>query len=276
MSCSAKRNRQLGSCISTLVSSTNRIRPLDGSRRRRAPGLASPTGARAGATGRGGISTAGLVALAGRVGAARSRATVADSSPAARGSSDSAGASASAAFMAGALMLALDLRRARRRACSSSSRIVAGLAGGFGSGIDSGFPHCSQHLVDVAGHLEAAPFAQQGAGRSDQECRAFYAANLFAVHVLLLDDAVLGAELFVRIRDQLERQPELGLEAFVGADAVARGPDDGGAGGQEVVVAIAEVHRLRGAPRRVVLGIEIENHVATGMVGEVERAGSRF
>src|SRR5690606_40984132 len=71
-------------------------------------------------------------------------------------------------FPAAALTIALDLRRTRFRACSSSSRIVAGRAGGFGSGMGSGFPYRRQDLVDVARDLQATPLAQQDARRSEE------------------------------------------------------------------------------------------------------------
>src|SRR5690606_28517926 len=281
MSCSAKRKRQVGSCISTLVSSTKRMRPAV-SRRRRGPGRVSA----AMGAGRGGSRTAGRAgarrsAFASPAGAAAALRAgcgsrlVAGSSPAAMGSGGCA-AVASADFPAAALTIALDLRRTRFRACSSSSRIVAGRAGGFGSGMGSGFPYRRQDLVDVARDLQATPLAQQDARGAEQEGRALDSPHLLAVHVLEPDHAEEVAEGLVGIRDQLEGQAQLRLEALVGAQAVARHAEDAGARGGELVVAVAEVHGLGGAARGVVLRIEVEDQVAAGEVAEAHRACSRF
>src|SRR5690606_28609542 len=75
---------------------------------------------------------------------------------------------------------------------------------------------------------------------------------------------------------QLEGQVELRLEALVGADAVARHAEDARARRCELVVAVAEVHRLGGAAGRVVLRIEVEDQVAAGEVAEAHRACGRF
>ena len=60
--------------------------------------------------------------------------------------------------------------------------------------------HERQHLVDVAGHLDAAPFARELAVAVDDERAALDAAHLLAVHVLHPDDVELRAQLSRRRR----------------------------------------------------------------------------
>eukprot|EP00456_Euglypha_rotunda_P018201 TRINITY_DN1640_c0_g1_i9.p2 TRINITY_DN1640_c0_g1~~TRINITY_DN1640_c0_g1_i9.p2 ORF type:complete len:125 (-),score=21.69 TRINITY_DN1640_c0_g1_i9:78-452(-) len=73
-----------------------------------------------------------------------------------------------------------------------------------------------QHLVDMAGHLDAAPLLDQHAIGVDQEGAALDALDLLAVHDLVLDHAEHVAELFLGVGDQLERQFEVLLELEIG------------------------------------------------------------
>jgi hypothetical protein len=98
----------------------------------------------------------------------------------------------------------------------------------------------------------------------------------FAIHILLLDDTVQIAHGFVGVGDERERKLVLGLEVLVRLDRVARNTDHDGAGGQEVGVQVAEVLAFGGAARRVVLGIEIQDHRAALALLETDRADGAF
>jgi len=62
------------------------------------------------------------------------------------------------------------------------------------------------------------------------------------------------------IRQQPERQAVPGAEAAVRSHGVGAHPEDHGAGGFELRVMVAEAAGLGGAARRVVLGVEVEDH----------------
>jgi len=68
------------------------------------------------------------------------------------------------------------------------------------------------------------------------------------------------AQLFFGVGNQVERQLEVLAELFVRGHVVARHAKHHGAGLDEILVAVTELHRLRGATRRVILGIEVQDH----------------
>jgi hypothetical protein len=83
------------------------------------------------------------------------------------------------------------------------------------------------------------------------------------------------AQLFFGVRDQVEGQLEVLLELLVRVHVVARHAEHHGAGLDEVLVPVTELHGLGGATRRRVLRIEIEyNRTAhIGLRGELHAAG---
>ena len=122
-----------------------------------------------------------------------------------------------------------------------------------------------QHFFDVAGDRQAAPLGAQHAGAVDQEGAALDALHLLAVHDLVLDDAEHVAELLFGVGDQLERQLEVLLEAVVRRHVVARDAEQHGAGLDEFLVVIAELHRLGGATGRIVLRVEVQDDDLAGV-----------
>lgn len=140
-----------------------------------------------------------------------------------------------------------------------------------------------EHLFDVAGHLQAAPFLHQDAVGIDQESAALDALDLLAVHDLVLDHAEHVAHLLFGVGDQLERQFQLGLEVLVRLHVVAAHAEHHGAGLDEVLVLVAELHGLGGAAGGVVLGVKIKHylfseetaeiHSVSILVGALERWG---
>src|SRR6266571_4794224 len=78
-----------------------------------------------------------------------------------------------------------------------------------------------EHLLGVTGNLDSAPFAPENAVAVEHKGAAFDAADLLAVHVLHLHHAELLADLFVFVRQQLERKAHFGLEILVRLQAVS-------------------------------------------------------
>jgi len=115
------------------------------------------------------------------------------------------------------------------------------------------------------------------AGGVDEEGAALDALHLLAVHDLVLDDAEHVAELFLGVRDQLERQLEVLLEAVVRRHVVARDPEQHRAGPDEFLVMIAELHCLRGATGGIVLGVEVEDDdlAGVGLRTELDSSGGK-
>jgi hypothetical protein len=127
----------------------------------------------------------------------------------------------------------------------------------------------------MAGHFQAAPLLLEHAVGADQEGAALDALDLLAVHDLVLDHAEHVAHLLFGVGDQLERQFQLGLEVVVRLHVVARDAEHLGAGLDEVLVLVAELHGLGGAAGRVVLGVEIQNHrlAQVSLVADLDAAG---
>jgi hypothetical protein len=63
--------------------------------------------------------------------------------------------------------------------------------------------------------FDLAPFAGQAAFLVDQKGAALDTQHLYAVHVFGFNHVEQAAQAFVSIRDQFERQAELGFEVFV-------------------------------------------------------------
>ena len=128
----------------------------------------------------------------------------------------------------------------------------------------------------MARDLEATPFVLQDAVRPDEEGAALDALDLLAVHDLVLDHAEHVAHLFFGVRDEFEGQFELFLELVMRLHVVARHAKDSGAGLDEILVLVAELHRFCGAARGVVLGIKVQNQNLAKVrgVGDLDTAGS--
>src|SRR5687768_14291746 len=118
--------------------------------------------------------------------------------------------------------------------------------------------------------LDPAPFTHEHPFLVDDEGAALDAADFLPVHQLLLHDTELPADRLIRIRKQIEREPHLFLEALVGGERVARNAEHPGAGAPELRMEVAEVGALGGAAGRVVLGIEVQDHLGSAQSGELE------
>src|SRR5882672_1712876 len=114
-----------------------------------------------------------------------------------------------------------------------------------------------QGLLDVSGHLDAAPLLAQHALSVEQESAALDAAHRSPIHRLVLDDVKQTAQVFVRIRQQLERKIQLLLEPEVRLYAVARDADDLGPMPHKVRVRLRKILTLGGTTRCVVLRVKI-------------------
>src|SRR5450432_993281 len=285
MSCSSKRNSDVGSCISTLVSSTNSVAgPVPRGRRERSGRVIDAS-----------VGSAAAIVLAATGAAAGSALSLVSSS--------TAGATGSAPGWGRPVRLAdRDAAWASKSArLRKSARLAGGLGRGMGGSKRSGGGDPSggcdrkpgrrwatrrsraaarvawrsaglldrldglQHFLDVAGDREAAPLGAQDAAAVDQEGAALDALDLLAVHDLVLDHAEHVAELFFGVGDQLERQLEVLLEAIVRRHVVARDAEQHGAGLDEILVVVAKLHRFGGAARRVVLRVEVEDDDLAGI-----------
>src|SRR5262249_50309925 len=117
-----------------------------------------------------------------------------------------------------------------------------------------------QDLRRMPWNLNPPPLAGKLPVRCDQKRRPLDAPHLPAVHVLHLDHTKLLAQHLIRIRDQLERESQLCLEAFVRLETVTRDSDDNGTGFDESLVQISELAAFRRASRGVVLGVEVHDY----------------
>src|SRR3990172_1725743 len=131
-----------------------------------------------------------------------------------------------------------------------------------------------EYLHGVAGHLHTAPFAREPAFVTDHEGAALDAADFPAVQVLHLDDPELGTRLLVRVREQLERQLEFRLEVLVRLERIARDAADLAVRLEEFRVEVAKLHRLGGAARGAVLGIEVQDESFAASCAQAERAAA--
>jgi hypothetical protein len=67
------------------------------------------------------------------------------------------------------------------------------------------------------------------------------------------------AQLFFGVSDQLERKFKVVLELVMRGKVVSRDPINHCARFDEILVPVPELHGLGGAPRRSVLGVEVQN-----------------
>src|SRR3990170_5158863 len=151
-------------------------------------------------------------------------------------------------------------------AAISRSNVSAGESEGFNK---------VEYLHGVAGHLHTAPFAREPAFVADHEGAALDAADFPAVQVLHLDHPELGTRLLVRVREQLERQLEFRLEVLVRLERIARDAADLAVRLEEFRVEVAKLHRLGGAARGAVLGVEKKEEAVFARRRLARRAGPR-
>ena len=126
----------------------------------------------------------------------------------------------------------------------------------------------------MARHLDPAPFARQNPLLVEDEGAALDAADFLPVHVLHLHDTELRADRLVGVRQQLEREPHLRLEALVRLQRVARDAVDVGARLLEVLEGVAEIGSLLRAAGRVVAGVEVQDQLAAALARESEGAAA--
>src|SRR5262245_25695733 len=118
--------------------------------------------------------------------------------------------------------------------------------------------------------LDPAPFARQHPVGSDDEGAALDAADFLPVQVLQLHDFELLADRLIRVREQLEREPHLLLEALVRGERVSRYAEDRGARAPELAVQVAKIAAFGAAAGGVVLGIEVQDQRAPALGRERE------
>ena len=94
--------------------------------------------------------------------------------------------------------------------------------------------------------------------------------NLFAVHVLHLDDIEGTAQAFVRVGQEFKGELLFTLEVFMRFQAVARDAEDFGAQRLKFRVEFAEVLSFLCAAGRAVLGVEIEDDMAAAQFGGMD------
>ena len=126
----------------------------------------------------------------------------------------------------------------------------------------------------MARHLDPAPFARQHPLAVDNEGAALDTADFLPVQVLHLHDAELPADRLVGVRQQLERELHLRLEALVRLQRVARDAVDVGAGLLELLEGVAEIRALLRAAGSVVAGVEVQDQLVAAPVGESEGAAA--
>ena len=126
----------------------------------------------------------------------------------------------------------------------------------------------------MARHLDPAPFARQHPLLVENEGAALDAADFLPVHVLQLHDTELLADRLVGVRQQLEREPHLRLEALVRLQRVARDAVDVDARLLELAPGVAEIAALLRAAGRVVAGVEVQDQLASALVCEAEGAAA--
>jgi hypothetical protein len=75
----------------------------------------------------------------------------------------------------------------------------------------------------------------------------------------------------VRVREERERQIELGLELRLGRDRIGADTENDCIESLEPREGVAKLARLDRSPRGIGLGVEIENHALADLVGQAER-----
>src|SRR5262245_14712637 len=131
-----------------------------------------------------------------------------------------------------------------------------------------------EHLLGVAIGLHLRPAADDHAVRAHEERRPDEAHVLLAVVHLLAPCAPYIGDLVALVRQERERQAELRPELLMRPGIVGADPPDLGLFRLDALVQVAELARLGGAARRVVLGIEVDDGpLATAIAEAVDRAG---
>ena len=77
-----------------------------------------------------------------------------------------------------------------------------------------------ENVIHMTRHLQAAPFFLENAVWANQECAAFDAFDLLAVHNFIFDDAEHMTHLLLRVSNQFEWEFKLFLEVIVGFHVV--------------------------------------------------------
>src|SRR5262245_38923864 len=126
----------------------------------------------------------------------------------------------------------------------------------------------------MAWYSNPAPLARQPPPVVEDEGAALDAADLSPVHVLELHHPALLADRLVLVREQLERELHLGLEALVRLEGIARNAVDLDAGFLKLLPGVAEIGSLLRAAGGVVLGVEVQDQLVAALVGESEGAAA--
>src|SRR5688572_30093375 len=124
----------------------------------------------------------------------------------------------------------------------------------------------------VSRDLYLAPFTAQDAILVEQKCAALHTHEFPAVHALLTDHVEEPADLAIDIREQLERELVFRLELVMRRERVRRHPDNVRVRLAELRVQVAKFNAFAGAARRVVLGIEVHDQLATRRGRSLPRA----
>src|SRR6266704_5356926 len=135
---------------------------------------------------------------------------------------------------------------------SSTRRIASGMGLDSERGLD---------LADVAVHFHLAEDRLELAGFVDDECAALDAPVGLPVHVLLLVDPVGLRNLAVLIAQQREGEAVFLDELLMGLGVVHADAQYDGVSLLDRAQGVPKAARFLGAPRRVVLGVEVEHHL---------------
>lgn len=131
-----------------------------------------------------------------------------------------------------------------------------------------------QHLRGMAFGLDLGPNVLDLAFGVDDESGPLHAEIGAPVHALLDPDAKGLQQLLFRIDQQREVELVLGHELAVGLGVIRAGPKDRHTQILEPGNVVAEGTGFLGAPRRVVLGIEIDHIALTAQLLRADRAGA--
>ena len=98
--------------------------------------------------------------------------------------------------------------------------------------------------------------------------------HIMQKQMVKLDNAEHMAHFFFGVCDELKRQLKLGLEFVMRLHVVTGDAKHGGAGFDEILVLVTELHGFRGATRGIVFGVKIQNNnfAQVGLVGNFEPA----
>src|SRR5258708_3413532 len=118
--------------------------------------------------------------------------------------------------------------------------------------------------------LDPAPFAREHPFCVDYEGAALDAADFLPVQRFKLHHTELLAHRLIGVREQLEREPHLFLEALVRGSRIARDAEYPGCGAPELTVQVAKVGPFGSAARGVVLGVEVQDELLAAQRGERE------